>query len=412
MERRVVVTGMGAVTPVGNNVEDFFNNLINGVNGIDFITKYDASESRSKLAAELKNFDPSTVLTSKELRRLDDFSVYGICAADEAIKDSGIDLEKIDRDRFGVIVGSGIGGISTIQEQITNMVLNGEKRVSPLFIPTGISNMVAGNIALKFGANGMCTCVVTACASGSNCIGDAYRNIKHGYQDIMLAGGSEAGIVKIGMAGFGNLKALSTSSDKNRASIPFDKERNGFIMGEGAGVILLEDLESALNRGAKIYGEIVGYGTTCDAYHITSPNPDAITTAKAFTNAMNEAKIKPEQVSYINAHGTSTKINDEVETKAIKNAYGEHAYKLKISSTKSMTGHLLGAAGAIEAIATILTLKEGIIPPTINLNVPCEECDLDYVPKVAQKLDMEYALSSSLGFGGHNSILCFKKWVE
>lgn len=412
MERRVVITGMGAVTPIGNNVPDFFGNLVKGVNGIDFITKFDASESKGKLAAELKDFVPTDILSVKEIKRLDDFSTYAITAADEAIKDSGIDLDKIDKDRFGVIVSSGIGGIQTMEDAISTMLTKGEKRIAPLFVPTCIGNMAAGNVAIKFGARGMCTSVVTACASGGNSIGEAYRNIKHGYNDIFLAGGTEASITRVCVAGFANLTALTRSEDKNKASTPFDKERSGFVMGEGSGIVLLEELESALARGAKIYGEIVGYGSTCDAYHITAPNPEAITTAKAFTDAMKEAKITPDQVSYVNAHGTSTKVNDEVETNSIKNAFGDHAYKLKISSNKSMIGHLLGAAGGVEAIATILTVKEGVIPPTINLNNPDELCDLDYVPNVAEKVDMEYAVSSSLGFGGHNCVLCFKKWVD
>lgn len=412
MERRVVITGMGAVTPIGNNVPDFFENLVKGVNGIDVITKFDATESKGKLAAELKDFVPTDILSVKEINRLDDFSTYAITAAAEAIKDSGIDLDKIDKDRFGVIVSSGIGGIKTMEDAIITMLTKGEKRISPLFVPTCIGNMAAGNVAIKFGARGMCTSVVTACASGGNSIGEAYRNIKHGYNDIFLAGGTEASITRVCVAGFANLTALTRSEDKNKASIPFDKERNGFVMGEGSGIVLLEELESALARGAKIYGEIVGYGSTCDAYHITAPNPEAKTTAKAFTDAMKEANITPDKVSYVNAHGTSTKVNDEVETNSIKNAFGDHAYKLKISSNKSMIGHLLGAAGGVEAIATILTVKEGVIPPTINLNTPDELCDLDYVPNVAEKLDMEYAVSSSLGFGGHNCVLCFKKWVD
>lgn len=412
MERRVVITGMGCVTPVGNDVKTFFDNLVKGVNGIDKITKFDTTNSKATLAGELKNYVPPEILSPKEVKRMDDFSLYGISASHEAILDSKIDLEKIDRDRFGVIVGSGIGGLKTMEDAISTMLTKGEKRVSPMFIPQCIGNMVSGNIALKFGANGMCSSAVTACASGSNCIGDAYRSIKHGYHDYMLAGGSEASVTRIGIAGFANLTAHTTQTDRNRASIPFDKERSGFVMGEGSGILFLESLDSALSRGAKIYGEIVGYGATCDAYHMTSPNPSGEKTAKAFTDAMKEAGVDYDKVSYINAHGTSTKINDAVETTCIKNAFKDHAYNLKISSIKSMTGHLLGAAGAIEAIATILTIKEGVIPPTINLNVPDEECDLDYVPNVSVKMDMDYAMSSSLGFGGHNSVLCFKKWVE
>lgn len=412
MERRVVITGMGCVTPVGNNVEDFFNGLINGKNGIDFITYFDTENSKAKLAAELKDFVPDEVLTPKDLKRMDKFSIYGVSAAAEAIKDSGLDLDTLDLDRAGVIVSSGIGGLQTMQDQIINMYEKGEKRVSPMFIPTVIGNMVAGNVAWKFGFRGICTSVVTACASSTHSIGEAYRNIKHGYSEVILAGGSEASIAKVGIAGFANLTALTTTDDKDRASIPFDKERSGFVMGEGAGVLVVESLDSALARGAKIYAEVVGYGATCDAYHMTSPNPSGVTTARAITNALDEAGLKPTDVQYINAHGTSTKINDQTETTCIKNAFGEYAKELKISSIKSMIGHLLGAAGAVEAIATIKTIENGIIPPTLNLRVPDENCDLNYVPNVSQKADVNVAVSTSLGFGGHNAVICLKKWVE
>ncbi len=412
MNRRVVVTGMGCVTPVGNNVEDFFNGLIEGKNGIDFITKYDTTESKAKLAAELKNLEPSEALDKRDLRRMDSFSIYGICASDEALKDSGINLDEYDREKIGVIVSSGIGGLETMENTITTMVTKGEKRVTPTFIPTCIGNMVAGNISTKFKLYGMSSTTVTACASGTNSIGEAYRNIKHGYHDVILAGGAEASITRAGVAGFANLTAHTVTTDKDRASIPFDKERSGFVMGEGSGVLVLESLESAKSRGAKIYAEIVGYGSTCDAYHMTSPNPEAKTTAKAVTNALKEANIEPSMVGYVNAHGTSTKVNDEVETLTYKNAFGNHAKNLKISSIKSSIGHLLGAAGAVEAIATIKALETGIVPPTINLNVPDELCDLDYVPNKAQKIDFEYAISTSLGFGGHNAVICIKKWDE
>ncbi len=412
MNRRVVVTGMGCVTPVGNNVEDFFNSLIEGKNGIDFITKYDTTESKAKLAGELKDFVPNEVLDKRDVRRMDSFSVYGISAAAEALEDSGINLDEYDRERIGVIVSSGIGGLQTMEDTITTMVTKGERRVSPTFIPTCIGNMVAGNISTKFKLYGMSSTTVTACASGTNSIGEAYRNIKHGYHDVILAGGSEACITRAGVAGFANLTAHTTSTDKDRASIPFDKERSGFVMGEGSGVLVLESLESAKARGAKIYAEIVGYGSTCDAYHMTSPNPEAKTTAKAVTNALKEANIEPNMVGYVNAHGTSTKVNDEVETLTYKNAFGEHAKNLKISSIKSSIGHLLGAAGAVEAIATVKALENGVVPPTINLNVPDELCDLDYVPNKAQKVDINYAISTSLGFGGHNAVICIKKWDE
>ncbi len=412
MENRVVVTGMGCVTPIGNNVEDFFSGLVAGKNGIDLITKFDTSNAKATLAAELKDFVPDEVMTTKDVNRMDNFSIYGVSAAAEAIKDSGLDLENMDRDRIGVIVSSGIGGLQTMEDQIVIMNEKGEKRVSPMFIPTSIGNMVAGNIAWKFGLNGICTSVVTACASSTNSIGEAFRNIKHGYSDIILAGGTEASITKIGIAGFANLTALTKSDDKNRASIPFDAERSGFVMGEGAGVLVLESLESAKKRGAKIYAEIVGYGSTCDAYHMTSPNPNGIITAKAITNALEEANVKPSDVQYVNAHGTSTKINDEVETLAIKNAFKDHAKNLKISSIKSMIGHLLGAAGVVEAIATIKAIQTSTVPPTINLKVADENCDLDYVPNVSQNVNVDCAISTSLGFGGHNAVICIKKWVE
>ncbi len=412
MENRVVVTGMGCVTPVGNNVEEYFNSLKAGKHGFDFITYFDTSESKAKIAAELKNFEPDEVLTKKDVGRMDKFSIYGVTAASQALKDSGINLEEFDTTRIGVIVSSGIGGLQTMEDQIINMNVKGERRVSPMFIPTCIGNMVAGNISWKLGLHGICTTVVTACASGTNSIGEAYRNIKHGYSDAILAGGSEASISKIGIAGFANLTALATTNDKDKASIPFDKERSGFIMGEGAGVLVLESLESAKKRGAKIYAEIVGYGSTADAFHMTSPNPDGIHTANAIKNALKEANIKPEDVQYINAHGTSTKINDQVETTAFKVAFGDHAKKLKISSNKSMIGHLLGAAGAVEAIATIKSIQESIATPTVGLNTPDPDCDLDYVPNVSENVNIDYAVSTSLGFGGHNAAICIKKWAE
>ncbi len=412
MENRVVVTGMGCVTPVGNNVEDFFNSLKNGKHGFDFITYFDTTNSKAKIAAELKNFEADEVLTKKDVGRMDNFSVYGVTAAAQALKDSGINVEEYDTTRIGVIVSSGIGGLQTMEDQIINMHVKGEKRVSPMFIPTCIGNMVAGNISWKLGLHGICTTVVTACASGTNSIGEAYRNIKHGYSDVILAGGTEASITKIGISGFANLTALSTTDNVDRASIPFDAERSGFIMGEGAGVLVLESLESAKKRGAKIYAEIVGYGSTADAYHMTSPNPDGIHTANAIKNALKEADITGDKVQYINAHGTSTKINDQVETTAIKVAFGDHAKNLKISSIKSMVGHLLGAAGAIEAIATIKAIEESIVPPTLGLNVPDPDCDLDYVPNVSQNVNIDYAVSTSLGFGGHNAAICIKKWAE
>lgn len=410
MNRRVVVTGMGAVTPVGNNVNDFWNSLKNGVSGIDFIKGFDTSEFKVKIAAEVKDFDPTQYVQKKELKRNDKVSIYGIAAASQAVEDSKLNLDEIDKDRFGVIVGSGIGGMITIQEQVGKLFTKGPSKVSPLFIPMAISNMVAGNIAIKFGARGICENVVTACATGTNCIGDAFRNIKHGYSDVIIAGGAEASITEIGLAGFTNLTALSSNNDPKKACRPFDKNRDGFVMGDGSGVVILEELEHALKRGAKIYGEVVGYGATGDAYHMTAPSPDGSGAGKAMKLAMAEAGITPSDVSYINAHGTSTPANETSEIKAINYALGDEAVNVPVSSTKSMTGHLLGAAGAIEAIACIKALEEGFIPPTLNVDEKDESCNFDCVPYVGISADLKYALSNSLGFGGHNAVLCFKKW--
>lgn len=410
MERRVVITGMGALTPIGNNVAEFWDGLKNGKNGISLITRFDTEESKVKCAGEVKGFDPATVVDKKEVKRNDLFSIYAMAAADEAVAMSGINLDEIDKERLGVIIGSGIGGLCTIEEQAGKMTTKGMSRIAPLFIPMAISNMAAGNVAIRFGAKGTCLDVVTACASSTHSIGEAYRSIKHGYSDYIIAGGSEASICKLGIGGFAALKALSTSEDPDRASVPFDKERNGFVMGEGAGILFMETLESAKARGAEILAEVVGYGSTCDAYHITAPNPEGA--ARAMKAAMAEAGIDKSEVGYINAHGTSTPANDSSETKAIKEAFGDHAYKLNISSTKSMTGHLLGATGAVEAVATILALKNGVIPPTIGYKVPDEECDLNYTVNEAVEKDIKYALSNTLGFGGHNGVLCLKKWEE
>ncbi len=408
---RVVITGMGAITPLGNTVDEFWSGLKAGKNGIGPITKFDASETGISVAGETKDFDPTLYMKRKIAKRMDEFSQYGVAAAVQAVETSGIDLEKTDMDRFGVIVGSGIGGLNAMQEQIIKMHDKGPQRVAPFFVPMAIGNMVAGNISIAIGTKGINTSIVTACASGNNAIGEAYRNIKHGYSDIILAGGAEGTINEIGISGFAALTALSTSTDPDRASIPFDKERNGFVMGEGAAVLMLEDLDHALERGANILGEIVGYGATGDGYHMTAPTPDGSGAGKAMIQAMEEAQIKPEDVGYINAHGTSTPANDAAETMAIKYALGdEAAKKTAVSSTKSMTGHLLGAAGAIEAVACIKALEEGFIPPTIGLSVEDEACDLDYVPNTGREVAMMYALNNSLGFGGHNAVTCFKKW--
>lgn len=410
MERRVVITGMGAITPIGNDVNTFWNNAKSGKLGIDFITLINQELIDVKIAAEVKDFDTDTLIGKKEAKRLDRFAQFGLVAAEEAIKDSGIDLEKEDLDRFGVMLGSGIGGFETIETECTKIATGKSKRVSPFFVPMTIINLGAGNVAIKFGLKGPCTSSVTACATGTNNIGDAFRTIKHGYADVMLAGGAEAPITRLGISGFSSMKALNSGNNPARASIPFDKDRGGFVMGEGAGLVVLESLEHAEARGANIIAEIVGYGSTCDAYHITSPAPDGSGAAKAMKDAVQEAGIKLEEVSYINAHGTSTDLNDKFETAAIKATFGETAYKIPVSSTKSMTGHLLGAAGAIEAIICAKALQEGFIPPTIGYETKDEELDLDYVPNVGRKQELEYALTNSLGFGGHNATLLLKKF--
>ena len=407
MDRRVVITGMGAVTPIGNNVNEFWSNAKEGKLGIDFIKLLDNDLIDVKIAGEVKDFNPEPIISKKETKRLDRAEQFGLYAADEAIKNSGLDLEKEDLDKIGVIIGSGIGGLGTIEAEGTKLYTGASKRVSPFFIPMAISNLVAGNVAIKYGLRGTCTAVVTACATGTNSIGDAYRLIKHGYENVMLAGGAEAPITRIGVGGFNGMKALNTSNNPEKASIPFDKNRSGFVMGEGA--VVLESLEHAQARGANIIAELVGYGTTCDAYHITSPAPDGSGAAKAMKQAIDEAGIKPEDVSYINAHGTSTALNDKFETAAIKTVFGDET-KVAISSTKSMTGHLLGAAGAIETIVCAKAVQEDFIPPTIGYETPDEELDLDYVPNVGRKEKVEYALTNSLGFGGHNATLLLKKW--
>lgn len=412
MARRVVITGMGAVTPIGNTVSEFFDNVKAGVCGIEENQRFSTEGYTAKLIAGVKNFDPTVYMDKKDVKRLDRFAQLSLAAAQEAVEHSALDLAQIDLDRFGVIVGSGIGGIESIEAEAKKLQEKGPKRVNPLFIPMIITNMAAGNIAIKYGARGICTNVVTACATGAHCIGEAYRNIKHGYADVMIAGGTEGSITPLSIAGFTTLTALSTSDNPQRASIPFDQERNGFIMGEGAGILILEDYQHAVKRGANIYGEVVGYGATCDAYHITSPSPDGAGGAKAMKLAMEEAGISAVDISYINAHGTSTPTNDRVETNAIKLALGEHAYHVPISSTKSMIGHLLGAAGAVEAIVCVKSMEESFIPATIGLEVSDPECDLDYVPKIGREGKLRYTMSNSLGFGGHNASLIFKKWED
>ena len=412
MSRRCVITGMGAVTPLGSTVDTFWNGVSNGECGIELIKKFDTTDYKAKVGAEVKDFDPELYMTKKDVKRNDFFAVYALAAAVQAMENSGLEITEENAEKVGVIVGSGIGGLVTMQEQVERLKEKGPSRVSPLFIPMTIGNMAAGNIAIRFGAKGVCENIVTACATGTNCIGTAFRNIKHGYLDACITGGAEASISEIGVAGFTNLTALSTNENPKEACRPFDKERDGFVMGDGACILILEELEHALARNATIYGEIVGYGATGDAYHMTAPRPDGSGAAAAMKLAMEEAGITPEDVSYINAHGTSTPANDSMETSAIKLAMGDAAYNIPVSSTKSMTGHLLGASGAIEAIICAKALETGILPPTINYSTPDEECDLDYIPNESRKTeDAMYALSNSLGFGGHNGVICFKKWT-
>lgn len=410
MKRRVVITGIGAITPVGKDVNSFWDGIKNGENGIDNITLFNTEEFKVKMAAEVKNFNPEDYINKKEAKRMDRYTQFAIIASDECIKDSMINFDEVNREKVGVIFSSGIGGLSTIENQVRVLAQRGASRVSPLMIPMSISNIAAGSISIKYGLLGSCLSITTACASSTHAIGEAYRSIKDGYNDIVIAGGSEASICPFGIAGFQSLTALSRSDDRNRASIPFDKERNGFVMGEGAGALLLEDLESALKRNAKIYGEVVGYGSTCDAYHITSPSLDGSGAYRAMRDAINEAEINPEEITYINAHGTSTEINDKVETLAIKKALGDKYMKTFVSSTKSMTGHLLGAAGAIEAIISLKSLEENFIPATINYKVSDNECDLNLVVNEGKEVEATYTMSNSLGFGGHNGTLIFKKW--
>ena len=410
MDKRVVVTGLGAISPIGNDVNEIWKSIEEKKCGIDEITAFDTTNFKTKLAGEIKNYDSSKYFDVKQAKRLDKVSQYAIIAAREAFKDSKITKENTNLNNVGIFVGSGIGGIETIQKQCETNTLKGNSRVSPMFIPMGIVNMPAGNIAIDLGLKGESISIVTACSSATHSIGEAYRAIKHGYEEVVLAGGSEAPICEVGLAGFENMKALSHSTDKNRASIPFDKERSGFVMGEGAAVIVLEELEHAKKRGAHIYAEIIGYGATSDAYHITSPDPNGEGGARAMQRAIDDAKITPEEIDYINAHGTSTHLNDSTETKAIKAVLKDYAKKVKVSSTKGNTGHLLGAAGSIEAIISIKAIENSLIPPTINYKVPDEECDLDIVPNEPIKQDINVVMSNSLGFGGHNASIILRKF--
>lgn len=413
--RRVVVTGVGVVSPVGNTTGEFWENLIRGYSGIEKIRRFDPEEIGLSvhIAGEVKNLNEEQFFDQKEVKRISDFVKFAFISASEAIEESGLLKAKLDPYRVGVIVGTGIGGLRDIEEQQRILLEKGPRRVSPFFIPYGISNMASGIIAMRFGFKGPNYCIVSACATGNHAIGDAMRLIQKGDIDVAITGGCESAITPLGMAGFASMRALSTrNQEPKRASRPFDKDRDGFVMGEGAGILVLEELSHALSRGAKIYAELVGYGATDDAFHITSPCTDGEGAYMCMKLALEDAGIKPQEVDYINAHGTSTPLNDRAETIAIKNLFKEHANKLKVSSIKSMIGHLLGAAGAVEAIATIKTIQTGIIPPTINLENPDPECDLDYVPNVAQNVDVRVALSNSFGFGGTNACLVFKKFQQ
>ena len=412
MKRRVVITGMGTINPLGHNLNDTWDNVKKGVCGIDRITLMDTENFKVKIAAEVKNLDVGEYIDKKEAKRMDRYTQLAFIAAKEALADSGIDINNEDPYKCGTIISSGIGGLKTIESEHERGQKRGYEKISPFFIPMSISNMAAGQIAIETGFKGLCTCVVTACASGTNAVGDAFHYIKDGYADVMMCGGSEACITEMGVGGFTVMQALNVTEDINRASIPFDKERGGFVMGEGAGILILEELEHAKKRNAKIYAEIAGYGASCDAYHITAPDPEGAGGTAAMVFAMKDAEVNPEEVGYINAHGTSTPLNDKGETKAIKAAFGDHAYKLMVSSTKSMTGHLLGGSGAVEAIFTAMALKDAFIPATINYQVPDPECDLDIVPNEVRNVQVNVAISNSLGFGGHNASILLKKWED
>lgn len=411
MKNRVVITGMGVISPVGNNTETFWHSLVNGISGISLITHFDTTGYTTRIAGEVKDFDPTKFIDKKEARRMDRFSQFAVAAAKMAVEDAGLDMKTEDGHRAGVILGSGIGGVATMEDQKQVLLEKGPGRVSPFFVPMMISNMAAGHISIALGAYGINETVVTACASGTNAIGDAFKVIARGDADIMFTGGTEAPITPLAVAGFCAMKAVSTRNEEpEKASRPFDKDRDGFVMGEGAGILVLESLEHAQKRGAKIYAEIVGYGATADGYHITAPAPEGAGAARSMEKALVDAGLNPADVDYINAHGTSTDLNDKGESQAIQKVFGPHATKVAISSTKSVTGHLLGAAGAVEAIACVLAITHGIIPPTINYETPDPECNLDYVPNQAREKKVNVAMSNSLGFGGHNATIVLKKF--
>ena len=413
MKKRVVITGIGAVTPLGNDAWSTWENAKKGISGIGIAQQVNLDKVDVKLAGEVKNFKPDDFMDRKEARRMGRFSQLAVAASKMAVEDAGIQMgENVAAERVGVWIGSGIGGLGEFEEQHKKFLEKGQRRVNPFTIPMFIPDMAAGRVSIELGAKGINNASVTACASGSNSIGDAFRALQNGYGDVMIAGGAEATITEMTIAGFSNMTALSTNPDPLTACRPFDKNRDGFIIGEGSGIVILEELQHAKARGAKIYGEIVGYGATGDAYHITSPAPEGEGAARAIKQALEDADIHPSEVDYINAHGTSTPLNDLYETKAIKEVFKEHAYQLAVSSTKSMTGHMLGAAGAVEAIFSLLTIRDGLIPPTINYETPDEELDLDYVPNIAREKHVQIAVSNSLGFGGHNASLVFREFTE
>jgi len=410
MKKRVVITGIGVISPIGNSKDAFWKSLLEGKSGVDKLTCFDASEFSSQIAAEVRDFDPSLFIAPKQIRRMDRFVQFAVSAAKMAAQDSGIDISKEDPYRVGTVLGSGIGGLHTIENQVNVYRDKGPSRLSPFLIPMLIVNMAPGQVSIDLGLKGPNSCVATACASGNHAIGDAFRIIQRGQADAMVTGGTEGCITPVGFGGFCAAKALSTrNDDPQHASRPFDRDRDGFVMGEGAGLIILEELEHAKKRGANIYAEIIGYGMTSDAYHMTAPHPDGEGATKAMQYALEDAAINPEDVDYVNAHGTSTKLNDKIETMAIKKVFGDHAYKLAISSTKSMTGHLLGAAGGVEAIASCLTIKEGLIAPTVNYENKDPDCDLDYVPNKTREAKVNIAISNSLGFGGHNATIVLQR---
>ncbi|MCR6544199.1 beta-ketoacyl-ACP synthase II [Dehalobacterium formicoaceticum] len=412
MKNRVVITGMGVITPVGNDVETYWHSLMNGISGIGPITHFDTTGYTTRIAGEVKDFDPTKFIDKKEARRMDRYCQFAVSAAKMAREDAALDMNTVDGHRVGVILGSGIGGVATMEEQKQVLMEKGPGRISPFFVPMMISNMAAGQISIAFGAYGINETIVTACASGTNAIGDAFKVIQRGDADVIFSGGTEAPITPLSVAGFCSMKAMSTRNEEpEKASRPFDKDRDGFVIGEGAGILVLESLEHAQKRGARIYAEVVGYGSTADGYHITAPAPEGSGAARAMANALEDAGIKPEEVDYINAHGTSTDLNDKGETQAIHSVFGEAASKVAVSSTKSMIGHLLGAAGAVEAIACTLAINHRMLPPTINYETPGPECDLDYVPNQAREAEVNVTMSNSLGFGGHNATIVIKKFA-